>query len=72
VPALLTVMLVALTPVLHLTVPTQPVAVNVAVSELHKLFFVVDITGDAGALPVLIIISFDFGLTPHIVSHTTE
>jgi hypothetical protein len=65
-------MLVALTPVLHLTVPEHPVALNVAVSALHKLFLVVLITGAAGLLPVLIITSFDFGLTPHTVSHTTE
>ena len=65
-------MLVALTPVLHLTVPAQPVALNVAVSALHKLFLLVVITGATGLLPVLITTSFDFGLTPQTVSHTTE
>jgi hypothetical protein len=72
VPAVLTIMLLPLALVLHLIVPAQPVALNVAVSALHKLVLFDDITGAAGFTPLPITISFDFGLTPHIVSHTTE
>ncbi len=72
VPAVLTLMLLPVAVVLHLMVPLQPVAVNVAVSPLHKLVLVDEITGAAGFAPVPITISFDLGLTPHIVSHTTE
>ena len=58
--------------VLHLIVPLQPVALNVALSPLHKLVLVEEITGAAGFTPMPITISFDFGLTPQSVSHTTE
>jgi len=59
--------------VLHLIVPAvQPVAVKVALSPLHKLVLFDEITGAPGFAPVPITISFDFGLTPHIVSQTTE
>ena len=72
VPAVLTLMLAVVAPVLHFKVPEQPVALKVALSALHKLVLLVLITGAAGLLPILITISFDFGLTPQIVSHNTE
>jgi hypothetical protein len=72
VPAVLTLILLPVAFVLHLILPLQPVALNVALSPLHKLVLFDDITGDDGFAPVPITISFDFGLTPHIFSHTTE
>ena len=58
--------------VLHLIVPEQPVALNVALSPLHKLVLFDEITGGDGFAPTPITISFDFGLTPQMVSQTTE
>jgi hypothetical protein len=72
VPAVLTLMLLPVALVLHFKLPLQPVAVNVALSPLHKLVLVDEITGAPGFAPVPITISFDLGLTPHIVSQTTE
>ncbi len=69
---MLTLIVLPLAFVLHLILPAQPVALNVAVSPLHKLILFDEITGAAGFTPVPITISFDFGLTPQIVSHTTE
>ena len=65
-------MLLPVAAVLHLILPLQPVALNVALSPLHKLVLFDEITGADGFAPVPITISFDFGLTPQIVSHTTE
>ncbi|CAH0998061.1 hypothetical protein EMA8858_04196 [Emticicia aquatica] len=70
VPAVLTVMLVPVEVLLHLTVPAHPVALNVAVSPLHKLFLLLLITGATGVLPVVITIGFELPLSPQIVSHT--
>ena len=72
VPAVLTLIVLPVALVLHLILPAQPVALNVAVSPLHKLVLFDEITGAAGFAPVPITISFDFGLTPQIFSHTTE
>ncbi len=54
VPAVLTLIVLLVALVLHLIVPVQPVALNVALSALHKLFLFDDITGAAGLLPVVI------------------
>ena len=72
VPAVLTVMLDVVAPVLHVKLPTQPLAVKVALSPTQIPVLFELINGAVGTLPVLITISFDFGLTPQIVSHTTE
>ena len=62
-------MLLALTPVLHTNVPEQALAVKVAVSALHKLFFVVLITGAGGLLPVVIITALLTPLAPQLLTH---
>ena len=69
---MVTVILLVVAPVLHDKLPAQPLAVNTALSpeQIPVLFELM--LGAAGILPVLITISFDFGLTPHIVSHTAE
>ena len=63
-PELLTVVVFPVAPVLHLMLPEHPVALKVALSLLHKLFFVVLITGEAGLLPVLIITALLAPLSP--------
>ena len=65
-------MLLPLTPVLHTKLPLHPLAVNVAFSPSQQMVLFDEITGAAGFAPVPITISFDFGLTPQIFSHTTE
>jgi hypothetical protein len=67
VPALFTEIVVPVAVVLHLTVPLQPVAVNVAVSVLHKLVLFVAITGTVGLVPVRMIITFDELLLPQVL-----
>ena len=60
-------MLVPVAFVFHFTVPVHPVAVNVAVSPLHKLFFVVATVGAGGVVPVVIIIASDATLVPQLL-----
>ena len=67
-PAVLTEMVLPVALVLHLTVPEQPVAVNIAVSALHKLFLFVAITGAAGLLPVVITIGLLAPLSPQVLT----
>ncbi len=62
-------MLLLVAPVLHLILPLQPVALNVAVSALHKLFLVLLITGAAGLLPVLITTTLLTPLSPQLFAH---
>ena len=69
VPAALTVILVPVAFVLHLTVPVQPSAVNVAVSLLHRLTLFVAIVGAFGVVPVVIVITFDTPLVPQLLLH---
>jgi hypothetical protein len=69
VPAVLTVILVALTPVLHFTVLLHPLAVKVAVSLLHKLVLLATIVGAVGVLPVVITIGVEISLVPQVVVH---
>ncbi len=59
-------------PVFHVKLPTQPVALKVALSPTQIPVLFELIIGGAGGVPVLITISFDLGLTPQIVSQTTE
>ena len=66
---MLTVMVAVVAKVLHFTVPAQPVAVNVAVSALHKLFLFVLITGAAGLVKMFIIMLFDDVLSPQLLLH---
>jgi hypothetical protein len=54
--------------VLQVNVPAQPVAVNVAVSLLHRLVLLVAIVGAVGLSPGVITTTFDTGLTPHLFS----
>ena len=67
VPAVLTLMLAVVAPVLHFIVPEQPVALKVALSALHKLVLLVLITGAAGLLPVLITIALLAPLSPQLL-----
>ena len=60
-------MLAVVAPVLHLILPEQPVALNVAVSPLHKLFLLVLITGAAGLLPVLMMTELLAPLSPQLL-----
>ena len=50
--------------VFHLTVPLQPVAVNVEVSLLHRLVLLVAITGGFGVPPENIVMIFEAPLVP--------
>ncbi len=62
-------MLLVVAPVLHLILPLHPVAFNVAVSALHKLFLLLLITGAAGLLPVLITNTLLTPLSPQLFEH---
>ena len=63
-------MLVPVALVLHFTVPpVHPVAVNVAVSLLHKAGFDGLITGADGVAPVVIVTTFDAPLAPQLLLH---
>ena len=69
VPAVPTVMLVPVEPLLQATVPPQPVAVRVAVSLPHKLVLLLAIVGAVGVPPVVITIALDAPLVPQAVTH---
>jgi hypothetical protein len=49
--------------------PTQPVAVNVALSLGQMLVTLLVNTGASGGVPVLIVIVFDTGELPHELTH---
>jgi hypothetical protein len=72
VPAVVTLMLVPVEALLHFTVPTQPEAVNVAVSVPHKLNLFELIVGDVGSVPLLMVMTFDAPLSPHLLLQTAE
>lgn len=57
-------MLVPVKPVFQVTVPLQPVDVNVAVSLEHKLVLLLTMVGALGEPPVVIITAFDAPLVP--------
>ena len=69
VPAVPTVILVPVEPLLHVIVPPQPVAVIVVVSLPHRLGLLVEITGALGVPPVVITTAFDTPLVPQVVIH---
>ena len=66
---MLTLIVLPLAFVLHLIVPLQPVAINVALSELHKLVLLLLITGAAGLLPVPITTTLLAPLSPQLLLH---
>ena len=55
-------LLVAL--LLHLILPLQAVAVKVAVSGVHRLVLLAEITGATGTLPVLMLMTLLIPLSP--------
>ncbi len=69
---MLTLILVPVEALLHFTVPTQPVAVNVAVSAPHKLVLFVLIVGGVGSAPVLIVTTLLAPLSPQPFIQTAE
>ncbi len=69
VPAVLTLIVLPVAFVLHLIVPEQPVALNVALSALHKLVLFDDITGATGLIPVLITTKLLEPLSPQLLIH---
>ena len=62
-------MLLVVAPVLHLILPLHPVALNVALSALHKLFLLLLITGAAGLVPVVILTTLLTPLSPQLLAH---
>ena len=62
--------LVVVAPVLHVSVPLQPVAVKVAVSEPQIPVLLAETTGAVGVFPVVIVIVFDTPLVPQALTHT--
>jgi hypothetical protein len=52
---------------LQITVPKQPLAINVALAPLHKLLLFVLICGVPGVLPVLITTELDTTLSPQVL-----
>ena len=52
---------------LHFTMPAQPLAVNVALTPLHKLLLLVIMPGAPGVLPVVITTGLDTLLSPHVL-----
>ncbi|CAH0998062.1 hypothetical protein EMA8858_04197 [Emticicia aquatica] len=57
---------------LQRTLPAQPAAVKVAVSASQMVVLEAVTVGGFGLSPILIMISFDLGLIPQIVSHLAE
>ena len=65
-PAAFTVVAVPLAPVLHVTVPAQPVAVKVAVSPAQIAGLLLDTVGAGGVVPVVMVITFEV-LVPQVL-----
>lgn len=63
-------MLVPLAPVLHFTVPPQPVAVKAAVSLPQSIVLVLAIVGAEGLPPEVIVITLDAPLVPQLLTQT--
>jgi hypothetical protein len=70
VPAVLTVILLPVDELLHDKLPAQPLAVKVAVSVPHKAVLLAVTVGAFGLLPVVIVTTFDTGLSPQLLLHT--
>ena len=62
-------MLVPVEPLLQVTVPLQPVAVNVAVSLLHRFVLLLAIVGGFGVPPENIVMIFEAPLVPQALIH---
>jgi hypothetical protein len=72
VPALLTLIVAVVAPLLHLTVPPQPVALNVAFSVPQILVLFEEIVGGTGNVPVTIVTILLAPLSPQLLIHTAE
>jgi hypothetical protein len=72
VPALLTLIVAVVAPLLHLTVPPQPVALNVAFSVPQILVLFEEIVGGTGNVPVTIVTTLLAPLSPQLLIHTAE
>ena len=68
-PAVITLIVFVVAPVLHLILPVQLLAVNVADSPLHNVFLLVLMIGAAALLLLLIISSLLILLSPQIFKH---
>lgn len=68
-PAALTVMLVAVTPVFQLNVPLQPLAVKIAVSPEHNVGLLLATIGATGASLGVTVAIFEASLVPQFVIH---
>jgi hypothetical protein len=68
----LTLIVAVVAPLLHLTVPLQPVALNVALSVPQILVLLEAIVGGVGKAPVTIVTTFDAPLSPQPLIHTAE
>lgn len=64
---MLTVNTVPVLPPVQTIVPTQPLAVRIAVSLAQILVLLAAIIGAVGVLPCVIVIKFDAPLVPHVV-----
>ena len=62
-------MLEPMAELLQTITPAQPEAVNIDVSELHKLVLFELITGAVGMLPILITTTLLTALTPQLLLH---
>ena len=69
---MLTVILLLVALLLHLILPLQAVTVKVAVSALHRLVLLAEITGATGILPVLIVMSLLVPLSPQLLLQVAE
>ena len=69
VPATLTCMVLPLAPLLQLTLPTHPLAVNVAFAPSQQMVLSVDMVGAFGLLPVVITTGVEAPLAPQALLH---
>ena len=65
-----TSLVVPVPPTDHVTVPVQPVAVNMAFSVPHTVVLFAETTGGTGVVPGVTVIAFDAGLLPQLLIHT--
>ena len=65
-------MLLPVAPVLHVSVPVQPVAVKVAVSLPQMLVLLAVTVGAGGVEPVVMVTTFDTPLVPQLFRQTAE
>ena len=65
-------MLEVVAPVLHVKVPVQPLALNVAFSPSQHTVLLLLMIGAVGVLPVVIVITLLLALSPHSVIQIAE